>query len=180
MQNMGTWGHVGLIDIVKRNRWTCPDPNITQIRRQKHGKKLWKHFETHITTPSREGNHKRQYHLRLLEWRNKSYTILPSFMTCYSHSFRQHMFIELGLCSKKYTMILPVLVKVSIPAQTSWPRSKLGRKGFIRLTLPHCCSSSKEIRTGTQTGQEAGADAEAMKGCYLLACFPWLVQLAFL
>jgi hypothetical protein len=27
---------------------------------------------------------------------------------------------------------------------------------------------------------EAGADAEAMEGCYLLACFPWLVQLAFL
>ena len=28
-----------------------------------------------------------------------------------------------------------VLVRVSIPAQTSWPRSKLGRKGFIHLTL---------------------------------------------
>jgi hypothetical protein len=27
---------------------------------------------------------------------------------------------------------------------------------------------------------EAGADAEAMEGCYLLACFPWLAQLAFL
>jgi hypothetical protein len=29
-----------------------------------------------------------------------------------------------------------VLVWVSIPAQTSWPRSKLGMKGFIQLTLP--------------------------------------------
>jgi hypothetical protein len=28
-----------------------------------------------------------------------------------------------------------VLVRVSSPAQTSWPRSKLGRKGFIQLTL---------------------------------------------
>jgi hypothetical protein len=28
-----------------------------------------------------------------------------------------------------------VLVRVSIPAQTSGPRSKLGRKGFIQLTL---------------------------------------------
>jgi hypothetical protein len=37
-----------------------------------------------------------------------------------------------------------------------------------------------EVRTGTQAGQEAGADAEAMDGCYLLACFPWLAQLAFL
>jgi len=27
---------------------------------------------------------------------------------------------------------------------------------------------------------EAGADAEAMKGCCLLACSPWLAQPAFL
>jgi hypothetical protein len=32
-----------------------------------------------------------------------------------------------------------VLVRVSIPVQTSWPRSKLGRKGFIQLTIPYCC-----------------------------------------
>jgi len=43
-----------------------------------------------------------------------------------------------------------------------------------------CCSSPKEIRTGTQADQEAGADAEAMGGCYLLSCFPWLAQLALL
>jgi len=56
----------------------------------------------------------------------------------------------------------------------SQPRSKLERKGFIQLTLPHCCSSPKEVRTGTQVGQEleAGADTEAMEGCYLLTCFP--------
>jgi hypothetical protein len=35
---------------------------------------------------------------------------------------------------------------------------------------------TKEIRTGTQAGQEAGADAEAMEGCSLLACLPWLAQ----
>jgi hypothetical protein len=74
---------------------------------------------------------------------------------------------------------MSVLVRVSIPAQTSWPRSKLGRKGLIQLTHPHCCSSLKEVRTGTQAGQEAGADAEAMEGCYLLVCFSWLAQLAF-
>jgi hypothetical protein len=39
---------------------------------------------------------------------------------------------------------------------------------------------TKEIRTGTQTCQEAGAGAEAMEGCSLLACFLWLAQLAFL
>ena len=35
---------------------------------------------------------------------------------------------------------------------------------------------TKEIRTGTQAGQEAGADAEAMEGCSLLACLPWLAS----
>jgi hypothetical protein len=34
--------------------------------------------------------------------------------------------------------------------------SNLGRKGFIWLTLPHCCSSLKEAKTGTQAGQEPG------------------------
>jgi hypothetical protein len=37
-----------------------------------------------------------------------------------------------------------VLVRVSIPAQTSGPRNKLGRKGFIQLTLPYCCSSPRK------------------------------------
>jgi hypothetical protein len=39
---------------------------------------------------------------------------------------------------------------------------------------------TKEARTGTQAGQEAGADAEAMEGCSLLACLIWLAQLALL
>jgi hypothetical protein len=55
-----------------------------------------------------------------------------------------------------------------------------GEERFIQLTLPHCCSSPKEVRTGTQAGQGAGADAEAMEECYLLACFPWFAQLGFL
>jgi hypothetical protein len=73
---------------------------------------------------------------------------------------------ELEMCSKGN-----VLVRVSISAQTSWPRHKLGRKGFIQLTLPHCCSSPKEVWSGTPAGQKAGADAETMEGYYLLACF---------
>jgi hypothetical protein len=39
---------------------------------------------------------------------------------------------------------------------------------------------TKEVRTGTQAGQEAGADAEAMEGCSLLACLLWLAQPALL
>jgi hypothetical protein len=39
---------------------------------------------------------------------------------------------------------------------------------------------TKKVRTGTQASQEARADAEAMEGCSLLACFPWLAQPALL
>jgi hypothetical protein len=41
-------------------------------------------------------------------------------------------------------------------------------------------SITKEVRTGTQAGQEAEVDAEAMEGRSLLACFPWLAQPALL
>jgi hypothetical protein len=64
--------------------------------------------------------------------------------------------------------------------KTSRPRSKLGRKGFIHLTVPHCCLSLKDAGLETQAGQEVGVDAEVMEECSLLACFPWLAQIAFL
>jgi hypothetical protein len=76
--------------------------------------------------------------------------------------------------------IASVLVRVSIRAQTSCPKSKLGRKRFIRFTIPYYCSSPKKVRTGTRAGQEARADAEAMEECSLLVCFPWLAQPALL
>jgi hypothetical protein len=36
---------------------------------------------------------------------------------------------------------------------------------------------TKEVRTGTQAGKKAGADAEAIEGCSLLACFAGLLSL---
>jgi hypothetical protein len=39
-----------------------------------------------------------------------------------------------------------------------------------QLTLLHCCSLPKEVKTGIQSGQEVGADTKVMEGCYLLAC----------
>jgi hypothetical protein len=56
----------------------------------------------------------------------------------------------------------------------------LGRKGFIQLTFSTSLFITKEVSTETQAGQEAGADAEAMEGCSLLAYFPWLAQPALL
>jgi hypothetical protein len=52
-----------------------------------------------------------------------------------------------------------------------------GRKGFIRLTLPYCCSSPKEVRTGTQAGQEAGADAEPWRDVLYWLASPGLLSL---
>jgi hypothetical protein len=57
----------------------------------------------------------------------------------------------------------------------------LGRKLFIQFKLPHFCSSPKELRTGIQAGQEAGADAEAWKDVtYWLASPALLSFLSFL
>jgi hypothetical protein len=39
---------------------------------------------------------------------------------------------------------------------------------------------TKEVRTGTQTVQEVGADAETLEGYSLLACFLWLAHPALL
>jgi hypothetical protein len=39
---------------------------------------------------------------------------------------------------------------------------------------------TKEVRTGTQASQEAGAGADGMEGFSLLACLPWLAQSALL
>jgi hypothetical protein len=59
-------------------------------------------------------------------------------------------------------------------------KKQLRRKGLIQLTLPYCCSSPKEVRTGIPAGQEAGADAEAMEGCYLLASPGFLSLLSYI
>jgi hypothetical protein len=74
-------------------------------------------------------------------------------------------------CSKAMSKAIPKCLSQGFYSCTNMTKKHLGRKGIIQLTLPHCCPSPKEVRTGTQTGQEAGADSEAM-GCSSLACFP--------
>jgi hypothetical protein len=62
-------------------------------------------------------------------------------------------------------------------------KCNLGKKGFILPTVPQNNSSSSK-GVGHELKQdrilEAGADAEAVKGCCLLACSSWLAQPAFL
>jgi hypothetical protein len=49
-----------------------------------------------------------------------------------------------------------VLVRVTVAVVKHPDQRKLGRKGSICLTLPSHCSSSEEVRTGTQVRQEPG------------------------
>jgi hypothetical protein len=61
--------------------------------------------------------------------------------------------------------------------EASW-----GGKGLFslhfRIAVHPQRKSGQELTLGRNL--EAGADAEAMEGCCLLACFPWLAQPAFL
>lgn len=58
----------------------------------------------------------------------------------------------------------------------------LEREGSIWLLSPDHCPARREVRAGTQAGQEhkqdrnleAATEAEATKGCCSLACCPWL------
>jgi hypothetical protein len=73
-----------------------------------------------------------------------------------------------------------VLVRVSIPGQNIMTKKQVGEERVYSAYTSKPLFIAKEVRAGTQAGQEAGADAEAMEGCSLLACFPWLAQPALL
>jgi hypothetical protein len=59
-------------------------------------------------------------------------------------------------------------------------KKQVGEEGVYSAYTSILLFITKEVRSGTQTGQEAGVDAEAMEGCSLLAYFPWLAQPALL
>jgi hypothetical protein len=87
------------------------------------------------------------------------------------------VFAHGGICnafSFLFSVTVAQCLRVSIPAQNVMTKKQVEEERV------YSCSSPKEVRTRTQAGQEAGADAEAMEGCNLVACFPWLAQLAFL
>jgi hypothetical protein len=48
---------------------------------------------------------------------------------------------------------------------------------YFHIAVYHQMKSGQELTQGRNL--EAGAVAQAMEGCYLLACFPWLAQIDF-
>jgi hypothetical protein len=83
------------------------------------------------------------------------------------------------VAEKKKTFVI-ALVRVSIPGQNIMTKKKVGEERVYSAYTSTVLFITKEVRTGTQAGQEAGADAEDMEGWSLLSCFPWLAQPAFL
>jgi hypothetical protein len=73
-----------------------------------------------------------------------------------------------------------VLVRVSIPWSNIMTKKQVGEERIYLAYTSILLFITKEVRTGSQAGHGAGADAEAMEGCSLLACFPWLAQPALL
>jgi hypothetical protein len=79
-----------------------------------------------------------------------------------------------------FVVKIVVLVVVSIPAQNIMTKKQVGEERVYSAytsTLLFIIKGSQDLNLA---GQEAGADTGAMEGCYLLACFPWFAQLAFL
>jgi hypothetical protein len=87
---------------------------------------------------------------------------------------------------KKVTMQFEVIDFAYCPSQGFYSCTNIMTKKQVGEERVYSAYTSillfitKEVRTGTQAGQEAGADAEDMEGCSLLACFPWLAQPALL
>ena len=84
------------------------------------------HVSTHLYLPSAFSTFQKETYRKIF--------ILKLICVNASHSipFGPCLFLQLFIAMAHWSS---VLVRVSIPAQTSWPRSKLGRKGFIQLTF---------------------------------------------
>jgi hypothetical protein len=103
---------------------------------------------------------------------------------------------EAGGLYLKFEASLAVLIRLKHRPKTTWEgmclsqgfysctnimtKKQVGEEGVYSAYISILLFITKEVRTGTQAGQEAGADAEAMEGCSLLACLPWLAQPALL
>ena len=106
--------------------YCCSSPRksgleLKQVRKQELRQKPWRYVLYWLASPGL---------LSLLSYRMVSLFCVSSWPTTHSQGWGD------GLVG--------ALVRVSIPAQTSGPRSKLGRKEFIWLTLPYCCSSPRK------------------------------------
>ena len=64
------------------------------------------------------------------------------------------------------------LVRVSIPAQKSWPRSKLGRKVFIQLTSSKLLLNTKGCQDWNSSRSESGSRCRGHGGMFFTGLPP--------
>ena len=81
--------------------------------------------------------------------------------------------------SQEYpTLLVPICLSQGFYSCTNiMTKKQVGEERVYSAYTSILLFITKEARTGTQAGQEAGADAEAMEGYSLLACFPCLLSL---
>jgi len=84
-------------------------------------------------------------------WRHCCFSAWPcraAYMTC--------AVVKTNRALQHRDFILNVydLVRATTAVMKHHDQKQFGKKGFLCLILPYHCSSSKEVRTGTQTGQE--------------------------
>jgi hypothetical protein len=96
---------------------------------------------------------------------------MPSGKPCPSPSYCCHQIVTCVFLVPTF-----VLVRVTIAVRKHHEhQSNLGRNGFIQLMRLHHSSSSKEVRTGAQAGQESGGRG----GKLLTGSLPRLAQTAY-
>jgi hypothetical protein len=68
-------------------------------------------------------------------------------------------------------MLVPICLSQGFYSRTNiMTKKQVGEERVYSAYISILLFITKEVWTGTQAGQEAGADAEAMEGCSLLAC----------
>jgi hypothetical protein len=88
----------------------------------------------------------------------------------------------LGRKKRVYLPYTSIFVRFCIPEQNIMAKKKVGEERVYSVytsTLLFITKGSQD-RNSHRAGTWRQEFAEVMEGCCLLACFPWLAQLAFL
>jgi hypothetical protein len=72
--------------------------------------------------------------------------------------------------SQEYTTILVLIGQGFYSCINNMTKKQVGEERVYSAYNSRLLFITKEFKTGTQAGQEEGADAEAMEGCFLLTC----------
>ena len=93
----------------------------------------------------------------------------------------QRWLLPYGQRSNAMCSCLQCRVGIIIAVIQHFDQSNLGRKGFIWLVVPHLSQSLKEIRPGTQSGQEPGGKSwcRAQRSVLLVAPRALLSRLSY-